>query len=331
VTSVVSTTISEGLLLPCDPGRVAGSGPSQNNPADDYPHVVVPAQLEHTLKRNRFSLLGLLALSATLLFAAACNEDDPITDTAAAAGNAEITITAHDYSFDAPDSIPSGAVSFTLRNEGHEPHHAMFVKLNEGVSTDEVMAAFQEGPDAALPLVSFAGGTGTAEHGGEAKVILEMTPGQYLMLCMISGGDDIPHAAKGMVKPFTVTGEVSTFLPPRADAEVLLRDFSFEMPDLTAGEQTVKVSNTGHHPHEFILFRLLPGKSLADFQAFMEDESGPPPFEEAGGLPPIAGGTSGWITLELTPGDYVAICFIPEPASGQPHFALGMIKSFTVE
>lgn len=134
-----------------------------------------------------------------------------------------------------------------------------------------------------------------------------------------------------MVKPFTVTGDVSTTQPPQANADVLLRDFSFEMPRLAAGKQTVKVSNVGHHPHEFILFRLLPGKTMADFEAFMEDESGPPPFEEAGGLPPIAGGTSGWITLDLTPANYVAICYLPEPASGQPHFALGMIEAFTVE
>jgi hypothetical protein len=34
--------------------------------------------------------------------------------------------------------------------------------------------------------------------------------------------------------------------------------------------------------------------------------------------------------LDLTVGDYLAICFIPELATGAPHYALGMIMPFTV-
>lgn len=29
-------------------------------------------------------------------------------------------------------------------------------------------------------------------------------------------------------------------------------------------------------------------------------------------------------------GNYVAICFIPDPATGRPHFLLGMAQQFTV-
>ena len=42
-------------------------------------------------------------------------------------------------------------------------------------------------------------------------------------------------------------------------------------------------------------------------------------------------GQTGWAHLDLTPGDYVAVCFIPSAAhEGKPHFALGMVKGFTV-
>ena len=34
---------------------------------------------------------------------------------------------------------------------------------------------------------------------------------------------------------------------------------------------------------------------------------------------------------DLDPGEYVAICLIPDAATGQPHLALGMIQGFTVE
>jgi hypothetical protein len=37
------------------------------------------------------------------------------------------------------------------------------------------------------------------------------------------------------------------------------------------------------------------------------------------------------MTLDLQPGEYVGLCFIPDPASGAPHVHLGMIAAFTVK
>jgi hypothetical protein len=41
-------------------------------------------------------------------------------------------------------------------------------------------------------------------------------------------------------------------------------------------------------------------------------------------------GYTNWAVLDLEAGDYLAICFVPDPATGQPHFALGMVMPFTV-
>jgi hypothetical protein len=37
------------------------------------------------------------------------------------------------------------------------------------------------------------------------------------------------------------------------------------------------------------------------------------------------------MTIDLQPGEYVAICNIPDPSSGIPHSQLGMIQPFTVK
>ena len=37
------------------------------------------------------------------------------------------------------------------------------------------------------------------------------------------------------------------------------------------------------------------------------------------------------MTLDLEPGDYAFVCFVPDPASAKPHIALGMIGELTVE
>jgi hypothetical protein len=51
----------------------------------------------------------------------------------------------------------------------------------------------------------------------------------------------------------------------------------------------------------------------------------------AAGVKPISGGRELWVELNLEPGDYVAICLIPDAASGAPHALSGSIAPFTVE
>ena len=41
-------------------------------------------------------------------------------------------------------------------------------------------------------------------------------------------------------------------------------------------------------------------------------------------------GRAGYATLDLTPGEYAAICLVPDPASGTPHVHLGMVKGFSI-
>jgi hypothetical protein len=66
----------------------------------------------------------------------------------------------------------------------------------------------------------------------------------------------------------------------------------------------------------------------------METEGeGEPAADEAGGVGIMSSGQSNYVDLELSPGEYVAICFMPDhlgEATGQPHFMLGMMQSFTV-
>jgi hypothetical protein len=55
-----------------------------------------------------------------------------------------------------------------------------------------------------------------------------------------------------------------------------------------------------------------------------------PPFTEIGGMQALASGLAGWLVLDLEPGEYVAVCFVPT-AEGVPHLMLGMIQGFTVQ
>jgi hypothetical protein len=72
--------------------------------------------------------------------------------------------------------------------------------------------------------------------------------------------------------------------------------------------------------------------------AAMEEPSGDaeepafdgPPVTAAGGMGPLNPGSSGFVTLDLDPGRYMFICFVPN-AEGTPHMALGMFHEFSVQ
>ena len=245
----------------------------------------------------------------------------------------EVTITAKEYAFEAPESIGGGVVTVKLSNAGKEAHMAQLARLNDGVTLDQLNAALQGGdPAAALGLVSLAGGIYTTPPGAAQAATLDLKAGDYVVFDFGAGADQVPYMAKGMVQPFKVTGGSSS-TEPASDVAVTLKEYTFEVPTaLKAGTHTFKVSNQGAQPHEMILFRLAEGKTLADMQAFVSnpDPGGPPPGDMAGGALAIGPGMRSWTTVDLQPGNYVAVCFIPDSGDGRSHLEHGMMMPITV-
>jgi uncharacterized cupredoxin-like copper-binding protein len=49
----------------------------------------------------------------------------------------------------------------------------------------------------------------------------------------------------------------------------------------------------------------------------------------AGGFAGPDMGKVGWVTLTFTPGNYLFLCYVPDP-NGAPHFMHGMVKEIIV-
>jgi hypothetical protein len=236
-----------------------------------------------------------------------------------------------DYSFSAPDTLPAGITTIRLLNHGQEPHHAEFLRLNDGVTFEQFSAALEQEGEGALSLVSGEGGPGTVDPNGDSEVTLDLQPGMYALACFVAGPDGVPHFLKGMLKPIQVTEAVDTPAAPEVQDTFTMRDFTFDMPaTLPSGHMTYDVVNSGPQMHELNVLRLAPGKVAQDVIDWQTAPSGPPPFEAVGGMEAFSAGGSGDMTLDLQPGIYVAICNVPDPASGVSHARLGMIQQFTV-
>lgn len=284
----------------------------------------------HSIVRRRGWMSAFMLLIVASLLAA-CGGSTSTSSPAATVP--QVTITAKDFSFAMPDTLQTRLVDITLTNQGTQPHNAQLERLNDGVTQAQVLAAFKKGPEALLPLLSSYGGAHIVDPGQSQEVILNIAQGQYIMLCFASGPDNIPHFIKGMYKFFTVNGpsNANQVSQPQVNGQVMLRDFSIVLPaSIPAGPMMLQVTNQGSQPHEMGLLKLSAGKDVPDVLAFLGKPAGPPPFTDAGGMGALAPGLSAWVKLNLVPGKYVALCFVPDPTTGKPHFALGMITTFTV-
>ena len=133
-----------------------------------------------------------------------------------------------------------------------------------------------------------------------------------------------PAGTRRQVAARTPATRVRTF-------SIMAHDYAFAMPDtIEAGSAVLKLDNHGKEMHHAWIARLDGGRTINDLLAAMKHE-GPPPswFVSIGGPNVAAPNGSAEATVLLTPGSYVALCFIPAP-DGQPHIMKGMMKSFTV-
>ncbi|HEU5040650.1 MAG TPA: hypothetical protein VFT84_07515 [Gemmatimonadales bacterium] len=286
--------------------------------------------------RPRAATVSLAALIG--LAPAACRSDKPAAAAApdaaatpaASAASPVVTVTASDFSFDAPAEVPAGAVTFRLVNRGPSLHHVQLVKLEEGKTPADFVAALKAGgpPPAWATL---AGGPNPPEMPDTASTTLMLQPGSYAMLCFIPGTDGIPHVMKGMIKPLTVTAASGPAAEPVAGVVMKLVDYGFELSaPLAAGPTTVRIENAGAQPHEVAIVRLADGKEPMDFAEWGEKMVGTPPGTLAGGTSAIMPGAHAFVNLNLRPGEYGLICFVPDMKDGKGHYRHGMVKKITV-
>jgi hypothetical protein len=246
-----------------------------------------------------------------------------------------VNITASEYKFDAPDSIPAGLTSFTLTDSGKEIHHASLMKLDSGKTLADLENGIKNMKPGAPPpgWVIPVGGPNAVAPTGSTALTMVMDPGTYAIVCFVPDEKGVPHVMKGMAKQLNVTANANAnTTPPNADVTVTLRDYQFDFSTpLTAGKHTIKITTAPGQPHEFTLFQLSPGKKAEDVTKYIETGmKGAPPARPIGGVAGMAAGHDVYYDVDLTPGDYAIICFLEDAKDGKPHFTHGMIQQIHV-
>jgi len=259
-------------------------------------------------------------------------------------GYPEVVITVNEAGFEVPAEVPSGTVLLTLVNQAPFPAGFSLIQLPEGVSMADLMPPSDATPAASpaaeggptFPPVlydaTWAGGA-TAGPGQTGQAVVTLTAGEWIL-------DSGPESGFPPTV-ITVTGDTEGSMEtPEGAVSIDLDNFQILLPEqLPAGPQVWQVTNVGDQPHEVFVTKTPERVSVEDAMALlqMDPEAEPDPnlpnleeFVDVGFVAPISADQSVLVDMNLEPGHYVAVCFIPEKESGQPHAFKGMVTVFSV-
>lgn len=295
------------------------------------------------------STRSILWVACIASLAACTARDEPAGGGETAVPNL-VSLTATEYAIQAPDSIAGGWTTLRMVNLGEEVHYGHIVQLEPGRTVGELVDAYADAirTSGARPQwVKRFGGPGGTAPGDSSSVTQYLEPGSYVWICPVEDSAGGPHFAKGEVKPFVV-GAANPALAdrgaaPKADVVIRLLDFSFAIDSsLRAGRHTIRVENAGAEPHDLVLMKLAPGRTLEDVRTSMNPERPRRPDQSAEPVPPLEslGTLTGGIAViaprmqtffetTLTRGEYVLICMTTAP-DGRSHIEHGMIRQVSV-
>jgi hypothetical protein len=278
-------------------------------------------------------IASLLALAGVAAAAVGCGSSGggKAGSTAAPAPRLQqvtVLTNAHSFSAQGLNSLHAGLVSFTVRDVSHLTHGAGLIRLDPGVSAKRARKIVGgDNLPAHLPF-TLLGGVAQLQPGGSWQGTLDLTAGRY---AMFDDGDN----AKGMLRSFSVgVAAGAQAAPPKTVGTIVMRDFAFgiHLPPNWNGKGVLKVPNVGKEIHELTFIRMSSAAEERKLTAELRKgyPSGPPPkgitFAQGGTSP----GQTAYVRVDLKPGRYLAVCLFPDPKTGKPHTALGMLSTLTV-
>lgn len=107
-----------------------------------------------------------------------------------------------DYAFDLPEQI-DGEATLTIDNRsGAEAHEMVIVRLDDGTTVNDVLAALHDGGP---PPGTAVGGMQALPPGQRQQLQLDLEPGRYAVLCAVPSPDGTAHFDAGMIDEVEVT------------------------------------------------------------------------------------------------------------------------------
>lgn len=263
------------------------------------------------------------AALATMLVAAAPAQNSPPIVRVTTSGKGKLTMTG-------AQNLQPGPVRFiyerTVKGAGAGPS---LVQLRDGVSVEEFVNRVR-GAKTAQPIKDIARLVGGADISVGLKrhaVTHTLAAATYVLL------DGSENIGSGKILSFAVTGASNLAVPPRANASITMRDYSFKMPKTLPETGIIRIENKGQRFHFAEALRVADNASAAAAQRALRAGRQPTAFTDIQGIETLVSpGVVNRAEVTLEPGRWILVCQYADKESGnRSHARLGMTKIFTVK
>ncbi len=126
----------------------------------------------------------------------------------APAPTADVMVDLVDFNFAVPAEISTGPKLWQISNKGEQWHQMGILKLNEGVTVDNLVAMMSaEEPSEGEPPYKEIAVWSPSSPGETGWVTWDLPPGEYTIICFLPNiaSEMMSHAVRGMVGNMTVT------------------------------------------------------------------------------------------------------------------------------
>ena len=309
------------------------------------------------MRRMLYAFLLLTLAIASSGVSVAAQEATPAAEPSLLAdlGYPELRVATDGETNDFPTEVEAGRYHVVLDNQSDQMGIDLeFWQLPEGVTVDDVMAFFEEAEetgDFGVPefFYDMVWNGGPATSAGETRgVVLDLTPGEWVVNLFSYN----PQTDESNNNPVTVsvTGEMPELDDLTSDAVIDMVEMDFVVPEsFTSGPQIWQLTGSGAQPHHLVLSRVPDGTTEEQVIELAGSYMAPPASPEAAASPVVQPATLSFediqdifesllltegnynlIEVDLEPGTYAMICFLPAP-DGTPHVMMGMVEVITVE
>jgi hypothetical protein len=258
----------------------------------------------------------------------------------------QLEIDATEYTFkispDPAGGLKPGWTLLKFHNVGVEAHQVMFARIKDGVNMADLAAAGagDSSGAGAIAFVDMLGGVSYIGAGQDTTALVNLSKGTVMAMCYVPDAKGVAHALMGMTTALTVSAPTDAVVSSKPDgpgAEVLgtieLSNGGYRFPDHMVGGW-YHVKNTDSALHELSLMRL--GGAIDEDQArvlvddLAANKTPPVKVEAVGGMGAISAGFDGYLYLDLTHGDYLAVDFMPDAGRPRPHMLDGYFGRFSI-